>query len=296
MGTHIVNGENGDQSSNWDERVEDLIIHEGILSEAKFPEGQFNLIVIGRVIMDKLPDYIPLQIRELHMGRLDRDVCLPHRLFCQSVRFCACCRGVGNVAAGNLSHIFWPIGLKHISSMCFRMSGISVVDLRRTHLRRIGEQAFEDCERLRELHLPICLKDIGGECFARTPLLCVSMDCCRCLRSIGPRAFAMCTELRRLVFPSRAMGIGEGVHDGCEALEELEVGTAQPWRGWSSLLLLSDKSSGTPFPALTTVVLHSAALRGATHALPEVMRTSALGFSGSAAISGTEARPLRPLC
>lgn len=98
-----------------------------------------------------------------------------------------------------LRSIEWPLSLEVIEEDAFLGSELERVTLPEG-LKEIGEQAFDDCNKLTEVNLPSTLKKIGNRAFCGCTAL-TSILLPEHLESIGSGAFRR-TGLTTLKFPS----------------------------------------------------------------------------------------------
>ena len=112
-------------------------------------------------------------------------------------------------------------------------------------LAELGEQAFESCERLRQVLLGAGLREIGYMCFYQSGLEEVVLP--GSLRRVGENAFYRCAGLKRVVFagegpetigreafarsglesfvgPASLRMIGDRAFAGCEGLRHADLG------------------------------------------------------------------------
>jgi hypothetical protein len=198
----------------------------------------------------------------------------------------------------NLSRIDWPWGLISIGNSCFSMTGVAVLDLRGTSLRRFGNDAFGLCCRLAQLFVPGTLEIIGSLCFWGTALEDVSLSHCRSLVSVGRWAFCRCDKLRRLTLPAHPVREGESLYacalgGGRPVLNEFEMGGMRSYRGDEGEPAVYEPADcGDGEPGIVT--LRSAEHMWAKSMFPTIGRPSQVLFAGSAAINGAPKHPLPP--
>ncbi len=92
---------------------------------------------------------------------------------------------------------------------------------------RIDDEAFCNCDRIKSVHIPNSVKEIGQDTF----------DGCSKLRfvkipdsvtSIGDGAFALCESLNRIMIPDSVTSIGDGAFAGCKSLYNIYVDEYNP--------------------------------------------------------------------
>jgi hypothetical protein len=89
-------------------------------------------------------------------------------------------------------------------------------------LERIGDGAFSQCRHLLTASLPQSLEVIGDKCF----LTCSALKMLQAsgVRSIGARAFAMCSSLSDVTLSDMLEELGGGAFRGCTSLREITLG------------------------------------------------------------------------
>ncbi|HCH27898.1 MAG TPA: hypothetical protein DEW35_00165 [Ruminococcaceae bacterium] len=92
----------------------------------------------------------------------------------------------------------------------------------------IGEQAFEDCEKLQSITLPNSIEVIDDCAFAGCKAL-KSINFPNALTHIGADAFEDCFKLKSVVIPKKVENIGSAPFNGCSDLESIVVASGNPY-------------------------------------------------------------------
>ena len=117
---------------------------------------------------------------------------------------CAVC------AFRRLREVEIPASVEEIGEGCFRCSSLSRVTFASgSALKRIGKEAFRECEELLELEIPASVEEIGEGCFWESTLSRVTFASGSALKRIGKEAFWGCKELRQLEIPASVELLGD---------------------------------------------------------------------------------------
>lgn len=182
------------------------------------------------------------------MLTLDRNSDYPWEMFQEEARTLVVEPGITSIAdyAFHYFHIKslqLPEGLERIEAMAFyRCDKLTAVSLP-AGLKTLGEKAFGDCWKLKEVVFPDTLEHIEAWAFIRcndmeavklpdgleTIERAVFYECSsltrvefpRELKTIGYRAFAYCTSLKELVFPETLRVIENLAFFGCKGLTQV---------------------------------------------------------------------------
>ena len=112
-------------------------------------------------------------------------------------------------------------------------------------VERINDEAFINCDLLREVHCPNTLKSIGSKAFRRLSNLttvtlgdglesigervfedCKSLETVRFgsgLQQIGTWAFINCSHLQEVLLPTGLKSIGNSAFEGCKSMSRLQL-------------------------------------------------------------------------
>lgn len=85
----------------------------------------------------------------------------------------------------------------------------------------IGEEAFKNCTKLREISIPHNVKKLGRTCFASCSSL-VSVSINSRLPEIPDCAFHSCTSLQRVIIRYQVTRIGSWAFEECRSLKALD--------------------------------------------------------------------------
>lgn len=94
----------------------------------------------------------------------------------------------------------------------------------------IGENAFNECEKLRWIHLPEGLLTIENNAFANC-IKVISIELPESLQSIGDEAFAECRELRDIKLPDNLEYIGSRAFENCAVMEGILIPSSVEYIG-----------------------------------------------------------------
>lgn len=143
----------------------------------------------------------------------------------------------------NLKNIVLPDTVTSIGEYAFKgCSSITAVELP-SNLTTMGLNAFGDCVGLSNITIPKTLSSAFGPFFGCTQLYTVTIEegataVCRglfqgsavetvslpsTLKSIEPRAFYNCTNLKNIVIPDTVTSIGSEAFRGCSSLASVEL-------------------------------------------------------------------------
>lgn len=137
------------------------------------------------------------------------------------------------------------IGCDYIGLNAFEKCG-NLSDLTLNEgVERINDEAFINCDLLREVHCPNTLKSIGSKAFRRLSNLttvtlgdglesigervfedCKSLETVRFgsgLQQIGTWAFINCSRLQEVLLPTGLKSIGNGAFEGCKIMSRLQL-------------------------------------------------------------------------
>ncbi len=89
--------------------------------------------------------------------------------------------------------------------------------------KKIGEGAFKDCRKLKEVRLSTALTEIGDKAFMRCRAL-EDIVITNSVKIIGEGAFMGCTNLRSIKIPDNVTVIKRSAFEGCERLESVVIG------------------------------------------------------------------------
>lgn len=106
-----------------------------------------------------------------------------------------------------------------IAPNAFEGSDVVEVNLPLT-VRKIGNDAFADCFKLKKINVPVRCKTISANAFAN----CISLTSIEIPDSVielGKYAFSGCVNLAKLRFPAKLEIIEEGVFENCSALPHI---------------------------------------------------------------------------
>ena len=88
----------------------------------------------------------------------------------------------------------------------------------------IGNDAFRNCQQLREVNIPNSVTSIGDMAFSDCKWLCEVIIPDN-VTTIGERAFAGCEQLHTVYIPDSVTSIGNGVFSYCTRLTDIPVGS-----------------------------------------------------------------------
>lgn len=91
-----------------------------------------------------------------------------------------------------------------------------------SNVRKIGENAFENCDKIKKVILPDGLTEIGGYAFRNCASL-VSIKIPDSLVKIGPWAFRGCEKLESMRLPNNISIIDDCVFAECSSLKSVEM-------------------------------------------------------------------------
>ncbi len=89
-------------------------------------------------------------------------------------------------------------------------------------LRKIGFQAFSECENLETINFPSSLEDIGSNSFT----YCNNLDGIQFpngLKHIGHNAFSFCSSLKQVILPDSIEEIESYAFSDCDSLEKVRL-------------------------------------------------------------------------
>ncbi len=117
--------------------------------------------------------------------------------------------------------VILPKGLKKIQFGAFWGSEMKKIKLP-DGLKKIGDDAFTDCEKLKEINLPDSIKEIGAgafnDCYSlksvKIPKECNNIYFC---------TFIDCKNLKKVKLHENVTYISDGAFSGCTSLRELEI-------------------------------------------------------------------------
>ncbi len=132
-----------------------------------------------------------------------------------------------------------PKSVKEIGGFAFENSGIKKITIGKTvkkihrgifyncqkletvnwHYKEIPSYTFEECESLKKINMYTKIKTIGKEAFESTGFEEFKMP--DSVQKVGPRAFAYCAELKKIVFSKNMQVIPSGIIEGCDRLEKV---------------------------------------------------------------------------
>lgn len=110
----------------------------------------------------------------------------------------------------------------------------------------VPKNTFRAVKKLKQITLPNTLKTIGDYAFYDAGLTSVEIPVD--VESIGDMAFALCTEIKKIVIPDHVRYLGTGVFCGCANLTSLTIG-----RNWNQETNLFDGINGE-LPSLKIIV------------------------------------------
>ena len=87
-------------------------------------------------------------------------------------------------------------------------------------VKKIGVNAFSDCESLASVTIPDSVTEIGAEAFGSCTSL-ASVTIPDSVTSIGVNAFSKCTSLASVTIPDSVTSIGKSAFEGCKSLTEI---------------------------------------------------------------------------
>ena len=104
-------------------------------------------------------------------------------------------------------------------------SSLTIVDFSAASDAKIGQYAFNGCERLVKLTLPSALSRINYDAFSGCSAL-VELTLPTTLRRICANAFTHCSALAKLTLPTGLKGIDQFAFSNCTSLTTLIVPAA----------------------------------------------------------------------
>ena len=121
----------------------------------------------------------------------------------------------------NVEYIYLNDGIEVIEDEAFYRSSIKGIKLPST-LVKIGNNAFELCDKLEEIIIPDTVNDIGYGAFKSCSSL-VSIILPNQLLEIKQELFAECVNLKSIVIPNDVTIIGSSAFKGCSNLENFNL-------------------------------------------------------------------------
>ncbi len=97
----------------------------------------------------------------------------------------------------------------------------------------IGDEAFEECDKLVSVRIPDTVTSIGDKAFDNCTSL-KSAEIPDSVTSIGKDAFSSCTSLKTMKIPEGVTSIESGTFSDCESLESLLIPEGVTSIGWYS--------------------------------------------------------------
>ena len=146
----------------------------------------------------------------------------------RSVEFQQGLKKIGSYAfrfATELTSVSFPGSLETIDQNAFYYaSALTSVNGEGGRLTTVGKNAFEHCEKLKDVRFGGDLEELGDDAFQS----CYSISEITLpdkLHTIGTGVFKGCTSLKRIVFPNSIKSVGSSALSGCTSLESVDFGS-----------------------------------------------------------------------
>jgi len=109
--------------------------------------------------------------------------------------------------------IMLPDSIVEIQDRAFKDSSATTIMIG-NRIDSIGESAFENCENLADILLPIGLRTIGSRAFANCKAI-TTLTMSESVTDVGAKAFENCTALQNVYFENPDIHISADALDGC---------------------------------------------------------------------------------